>query len=144
MFMSIAALPLSSLSVFFPLTGDRLPNSCDKMEEVDDSKIFPQRLMEILNDEQANGESICWLPHGRAFVVRSPALFTERILPRYFSRTAKYSSFTRRLNRWCVQWNFKRSCALTYTYTTSFSARTRLTGIFLEKQSQELTITNTF
>jgi hypothetical protein len=67
--------------------------------EDDDSKIFPQRLMEILNDEQ-NSESICWLPHGKSFVVRSRSLFAERVMPRYFSRKAKYSSFTRKLNRW--------------------------------------------
>ena len=67
--------------------------------EDDDSKIFPQRLMEILNDEQ-NGESICWLPQGKSFVVKSRALFEENVMPRYFSRKAKFSSFTRKLNRW--------------------------------------------
>ena len=69
--------------------------------EDDDSKIFPQRLMEILNDEQ-NGESISWLPQGKSFVVKSRALFEENVMPRYFSRKAKFSSFTRKLNRWYV------------------------------------------
>jgi hypothetical protein len=71
------------------------------MEEDDDSKIFPQRLMEILSDEQYN-ESISWLPHGRAFVIKNRKLFGETVMPRYFSRKAKYSSFTRKLNRWFV------------------------------------------
>jgi hypothetical protein len=71
------------------------------MEEDDDSKIFPQRLMEILSDERY-GESITWLPHGRAFVIKNRKLFGEMVMPRYFSRKAKYSSFTRKLNRWYV------------------------------------------
>lgn len=69
------------------------------MDEDDDSKIFPQRLMEILGDE-TNQEAICWLPHGRAFIVRNRKLFSELVMPKYFSRKAKYSSFARKLNRW--------------------------------------------
>lgn len=71
------------------------------MEEDDDSKIFPQRLMEILSDECYN-DSISWLPHGRAFVIKNRKLFGETVMPKYFSRKAKYSSFTRKLNRWYV------------------------------------------
>jgi HSF-type DNA-binding len=69
------------------------------LDEDDDSKIFPQRLMEILSDE-TNEDAICWLPHGRAFIIRNRNLFAEKIMPRFFSRKAKYSSFTRKLNRW--------------------------------------------
>jgi HSF-type DNA-binding len=68
-------------------------------DEDDDSKIFPQRLMEILSDEE-NQCAIGWLPHGRAFVIKSRKLFSELVMPKYFSRKAKYSSFTRKLNRW--------------------------------------------
>ena len=64
------------------------------MEDEDDSKIFPQRLMEILNEE-GNRDSISWLPHGKAFIIRNRQLFAEKVMPRYFSRKAKYSSFTR-------------------------------------------------
>jgi hypothetical protein len=74
--------------------------------EDDDSKIFPQRLMEILGDER-NITAICWLPHGRAFVIKSRKLFAELVMPRYFSRKAKYSSFTRKLNRWYVLFYFR-------------------------------------
>lgn len=61
--------------------------------------IFPQRLMSILGDER-NHEAICWLPHGRAFIIRNRKLFAERIMPKFFPRKSKYSSFTRKLNRW--------------------------------------------
>jgi len=61
--------------------------------------IFPQRLMSILSDER-NSDSICWLPHGRAFAIRNRKLFAEKIMPKFFPRKSKYSSFTRKLNRW--------------------------------------------
>lgn len=68
-------------------------------EDEEDSKIFPQKLMEILADDD-NAEAICWLPHGKAFTIRNRGLFTENIMPKFFPRKAKYSSFTRKLNRW--------------------------------------------
>mmetsp|Transcript_5036 Transcript_5036/g.10398 ORF Transcript_5036/g.10398 Transcript_5036/m.10398 type:complete len:315 (+) Transcript_5036:160-1104(+) len=67
--------------------------------EDEDSKIFPQRLMEILSDDQY-ADAICWLPHGRAFIIRNRQLFADSVMPKFFSRKAKYSSFTRKLNRW--------------------------------------------
>jgi HSF-type DNA-binding len=71
----------------------------DNME--DDSKTFPMKLVEILGDERYE-EAICWLPHGRAFIIRNRKLFAETVMPLHFSRKAKYSSFTRKLNRWYV------------------------------------------
>ncbi|KAL7567599.1 hypothetical protein ACA910_000196 [Epithemia clementina (nom. ined.)] len=68
-------------------------------DEEEDSKIFPQKLIEILSDEN-NAEAICWLPHGKAFTIRNRSLFAEKIMPKFFPRKAKYSSFTRKLNRW--------------------------------------------
>ena len=65
----------------------------------DDAKIFPQRLMEILSDE-SNSDCISWLPHGRAFIIRNRKLFAEKVMPKFFPRKSKYSSFTRKLNRW--------------------------------------------
>ena len=64
--------------------------------------IFPQRLMSVLSDDR-NSESICWLPHGRAFIIRDRKLFAEKVMPKFFPRKSKYSSFTRKLNRWYVQ-----------------------------------------
>jgi HSF-type DNA-binding len=60
---------------------------------------FPQKLMEILSDPY-NQACIYWLADGKAFAIRDRTLFAERVMPRYFSRKAKYSSFVRKLNRW--------------------------------------------
>lgn len=70
--------------------------------ESDDSMLFPQKLMNILADPLNQG-TISWLPDGKAFVIRDRALFETKVLPKYFSRQAKYSSFTRKLNRWYVK-----------------------------------------
>lgn len=73
----------------------------DRQEDCDDDCqfIFPQRLMSILGDER-NNDAICWLPHGRAFIIRNRKIFSEKVMPRFFPRKSKYSSFTRKLNRW--------------------------------------------
>lgn len=71
----------------------------DAGDEDEDSKIFPQRLMEILQDDKYT-DAICWLPHGKAFIIRNRQLFADQVMPTFFSRKAKYSSFTRKLNRW--------------------------------------------
>lgn len=55
--------------------------------------------MSILADER-NSDAICWLPHGRAFIIRNRKSFAEKVMPRFFPRKSKYSSFTRKLNRW--------------------------------------------
>ena len=70
-------------------------------KQSDDSMLFPQKLMDILADPR-NQETISWLPDGKSFVIRDRTLFAEIVMPRYFPRKAKYSSFTRKLNRWCV------------------------------------------
>ena len=68
----------------------------------ENAKIFPQRLMEILS-EPFNIDAITWLPHGKAFIIINSQKFSKHILPKYFRKT-KYTSFTRKLNRW----NFTR------------------------------------
>ena len=55
--------------------------------------------MEMLNDPK-NAEVIAWLPHGRAFAIHRKREFATDVLPKYFPTTAKYSSFTRKVNRW--------------------------------------------
>ena len=42
---------------------------------------------------------ISWLPHGRGFVIRDKRRLADIVLPKYF-KESKYTSFTRRLNRW--------------------------------------------
>lgn len=88
-----------------PKMDEKKTDIAEEKEECDDDcqYIFPQRLMSVLADE-ANNEAICWLPHGRAFIIRNRNLFAEKVMPRFFPRKSKYSSFTRKLNRW----NFTR------------------------------------
>jgi hypothetical protein len=67
-------------------------------------EIFPQRLMEILNDKSL-ADIVTWVSHGRCFVIVRPDVFTEQVLPEYLPSvdarsSTKYASFTRKLNRW--------------------------------------------
>ncbi|GKY97796.1 hypothetical protein MPSEU_000737700 [Mayamaea pseudoterrestris] len=55
--------------------------------------------MEIL-DTPEYGKVISWLPHGRSFVIYSKTALESKILPTHFHKQSKYSSFTRKLNRW--------------------------------------------
>jgi len=59
---------------------------------------FPEKLMEMLDAESvANATIVSWLPHGRAFIVRKPKVFTSEIMHNYF-RQSKLTSFQRQLN----------------------------------------------
>lgn len=66
---------------------------------------FPDNLMSLL-DSGVVSDIIRWLPEGDAFCLK-PALFAERVLDKYFQGT-KFESFTRKLNRWYVQWLLTR------------------------------------
>ena len=55
--------------------------------------------MEILNNEE-NADIISWLPHGRGFMIYKKKLFETKIMPKFFHKHSKYTSFTRKLNRW--------------------------------------------
>ena len=61
--------------------------------------IFPQRLMKILS-EGDNTDAIAWMPDGQSFIVSNRNLFTENVMPKFFPRKSKFSSFVRKLNRW--------------------------------------------
>jgi hypothetical protein len=54
--------------------------------------------MEILDDKN-NDHIITWLPHGKAFIIYQKKKFGTEILTKYF-KESKYTSFTRKLNRW--------------------------------------------
>jgi hypothetical protein len=48
------------------------------------SQPFPEKLYEMLESERRlHGDVVEWLPHGRAFIVRRPKEFADRIMPRY-------------------------------------------------------------
>lgn len=59
---------------------------------------FPQRLHDMLSNEE-NSDVISWLPHGKGFIIRKKEEFSNDVLPKYF-KEAKFTSFTRKLNRW--------------------------------------------
>lgn len=62
------------------------------------SQPFPEKLMALLDQETSDHpDVISWLPHGRAFLVRKPKVFTSEIMPNYF-RQSKLTSFQRQLN----------------------------------------------
>ncbi|KAL7535186.1 hypothetical protein ACHAXR_009009 [Thalassiosira sp. AJA248-18] len=63
---------------------------------------FPGKLLEVL-DRGDLTSIVDWMPHGRAFIVKQPKVFTTHVLPRFFKQT-KFLSFTRQLNLW----GFKR------------------------------------
>jgi hypothetical protein len=62
---------------------------------------FPARMHTLLSDPSVS-DAITWLPNGRSFVVLRPDILSTQVLPRYFSseRCVRYTSFTRKLNRW--------------------------------------------
>jgi len=59
---------------------------------------FTIKLMKVLSDMN-NAHIITWMPSGKSFNILKPKLFVANILPEDF-KTAKYSSFTRKLHRW--------------------------------------------
>lgn len=59
---------------------------------------FPEILMNMINDEQ-NSFAITWVGDGRSFAITNRKKLASIVLPRYFKQS-KYTSFTRRLNRW--------------------------------------------
>lgn len=107
------------LTVNVPSRTTELKADDMKSERSKHRQIFPQRLMDILNDSSIS-EIITWLPHGNSFVIIKPTIFTDTILPSYFpescvekklqkisnSSACKYPSFTRKLNRW----GFRQVC----------------------------------
>jgi len=57
--------------------------------------------MEILSQEKLS-DIITWLPHGRGFVILQKKRFANEVMPKYFNKKSKFTSFTRKLNRWYV------------------------------------------
>ncbi len=59
---------------------------------------FPQKLMSVLDNDQLS-DIITWLPHGKGFIILQKKKFASDIMPLYFKHS-KFTSFTRKLNRW--------------------------------------------
>lgn len=64
-----------------------------------DNDSFPQQLMKMLNDP-ANAHIVAWTSEGDAFIVNSKDQFVAEVMPVYFGKRSKFTSFTRKLNRW--------------------------------------------
>jgi len=64
------------------------------------SDIFPIKLYRMLTEVEAKADHshiVSWQPHGRAFIIHDPELFTHLVLPEFFKQ-AKLTSFQRQLN----------------------------------------------
>jgi len=59
---------------------------------------FAQKLMHILSLRECHN-AIRWMPNGCAFCIVDSKALLDSVLPKYF-KEAKYTSFTRKLNRW--------------------------------------------
>lgn len=69
----------------------------------DSSLSFPQQLMEVLSNDRLS-DVVSWLPHGQGWIIHDKKRFAAEVLPVYFEKKSKWTSFTRKLNRW----NFTR------------------------------------
>jgi len=93
-------LPLSEFECERKLTIPQLTRFSILPHIISSLSLLPSRqLMEILDNDD-HSDIIAWLPHGRGFVIYRKKAFEQKILPRYFNKQSKYSSFTRKLNRW--------------------------------------------
>mmetsp|Transcript_8531 Transcript_8531/g.13334 ORF Transcript_8531/g.13334 Transcript_8531/m.13334 type:complete len:439 (+) Transcript_8531:157-1473(+) len=87
----------------FGLSGRSNNKKTDRSKAGEDGEekipiAFPQRLMKILSNKDY-AEIISWLPHGNGFIIYQKRRFATEIMPKYFKK-AKFTSFTRKLNRW--------------------------------------------
>jgi hypothetical protein len=74
------------------------PNDMPRKKTGGVSQPFPDKLMSMLDQETAlHPDVITWCPHGRAFVVKKPKVFTSEVMINYFKQS-KLTSFQRQLN----------------------------------------------
>ena len=73
-------------------------SNVSKRKEKSSCSTFPAKLHEILAREDIT-DIISWCPHGRAWKVKKPKDFEEKVIPEYF-RHCKYNSFARQVNGW--------------------------------------------
>ena len=65
----------------------------------DGSISFPQQLRTMLSNE-SHAHIVSWTPGGDAFIVYAKEQFVRDVMPQYFGKRSKFTSFTRKLNRW--------------------------------------------
>lgn len=59
---------------------------------------FPMKLFNVLESNEYS-DIICWLPGGKAFIIKDKKKFAREILPCHFKQSL-FTSFTRKLTRW--------------------------------------------
>mmetsp|Transcript_5347 Transcript_5347/g.7885 ORF Transcript_5347/g.7885 Transcript_5347/m.7885 type:complete len:212 (-) Transcript_5347:283-918(-) len=85
--------------LFFNDKTDSSKDQCTDTTMIsEDTKKFPMKLQELLDNAEAEGHEhiISWQPHGRAFLLHKKKEFVETVLPQYFGRI-KLLSFKRQL-----------------------------------------------
>lgn len=70
---------------------------------LDEAATFPAKLRLILSNPEMS-HIISWLPHGYSWKIHDPKMFVDVVMPRYFEKQSKLTSFTRQVNGW----GFKR------------------------------------
>jgi len=86
---------------------------------------FPITLMNILDDGELSS-IISWIPSSsggahddpRAFVITDRRKFARVVMPRFFKKDTKYSSFARRLKRWSFSHKYTGKCSI-YSHSHS-------------------------
>ena len=54
--------------------------------------------MDVLSNPETS-DVVSWLPHGKGFAILHKRRFASEVMPLYFKQ-GKFTSFTRKLNRW--------------------------------------------
>ena len=70
---------------------------------MDDTITFPAKLRLVLSNPELS-HIVSWLPHGCAWKIHQSKQFVDIVMPRYFEKQSKLTSFTRQVNGW----GFKR------------------------------------
>ena len=95
---SVTVPPSGKSKSFGPTFMHYESSSNDTAKATAKAKSFPQTLMDILASSPPT--TIEWTKNGQSFVIHDKDRFAAEILPVYFNKCGKFSSFARRLHRW--------------------------------------------
>lgn len=91
---ALVVTPFSkSPTIAITATKHKELDNCAKKEK------FPKVLYQLLEDATRNGyeDIVCFLPHGRSFIVKDIEKFETIVMPKYFKMSV-WKSFRRQLN----------------------------------------------
>lgn len=95
----MAASALTNFAKRAKENGSKSISSASKSTLYSVGARFPIQLMKLLNCGK-HDDIISWTPDNRCFIVYNPHQLVREVLPLYFEKNLKYSSFTRKLHRW--------------------------------------------